>query len=133
MLNQNNSQLGKNYFGDVLEALIGALYLKRGYRYTKRFVLNKLINQRIDLNQLETTESDFKSRLIEWAQKNKNDIKFESREEFREGEKNPYFICQIINDSTLVAEGSGNAKKEAEQNAAEHALKSLGQIDNITI
>jgi ribonuclease III len=129
MLNQNNNQLGKNYFGDVLEALIGALYLKRGYRYTKRFVLNKIIRDRINLTVLENTETDFKSRLIEWAQKNKYEIKFESKEEYPEGEKVPHFVCQVFKETSLLAQGTGSAKKEAEQNAAEQAIKYLGIID----
>jgi ribonuclease-3 len=115
---------GKHFYGDVLEALIGVIYLDKGYKVTKRFIIKKIITNHINLNELETTESDFKSRIIEWAQKNYKEIRFESKEEYSEN-KTPLFISRIIVLNDLVSEGTGNSKKEAEQNAAQLAYLKL--------
>ena len=115
---------GKHFYGDALEALIGVIYLDKGYRRTKKFIINKIITSHINLNELENTESDFKSRVIEWAQKKYKEIRFESKEEYSDS-KTPLFICRIIVINDLVSEGTGNSKKEAEQNAAKLAYHKL--------
>jgi len=119
----NGQQLGKNYYGDVLEALIGALFLKRGYRTTKKFVIKKVIGGQMNLETIEKTETDFKSRLIEWAQKNKYEIRFECNEKSCGEGKVPYFTCRIYHGDVVLSEGEGETKKEAEQDAAEHAIR----------
>jgi len=118
------SNCGKHFYGDALEALIGVIYLDKGYKQTKKFILNKIITKHINLKELETTESDFKSRIIEWAQKNYKEIRFESKEEYSEF-KIPLFICRIIVLNDLVSEGTGHSKKEAEQNAAQLAYSKM--------
>jgi ribonuclease III len=64
----------KSVYGDALEAIIGAMYLDKGYKRTKKFILEKIVDHHINLKKLSETEIDFKSRIIEWGQKNKTDI-----------------------------------------------------------
>ncbi len=111
----------KSLYGDALEALIGALYIDKGYKKTKAIVLERIIQNHISLNKLQLTESDFKSRIIEWGQKNKKDINFTCYEE--QNENSIIFISHLLIVDEVVGRGTGTSKKEAEQNAAKQALE----------
>lgn len=117
-----NEQANRHILGDTFEALIGAIYLDKGYRKTRRFVLNKVIRKHIDLVELEKNETNFKSQLIEWAQKNRKEITFYTDIE-------PYdpthFISFVSIGDTLFGSGTGVSKKEAEQSAALETLQEL--------
>jgi ribonuclease-3 len=113
----------KSVYGDALEALIGALYMDKGYERTKRIVRERIIQSYININRLLETETDFKSRIIEWGQKNKKSINFTSFEEVDEQTNAPVFITHLIIANDIAGRGSGNSKKEAEQNAARQALQ----------
>lgn len=117
-----NEQASRHILGDAFEALIGAIYLDKGYRRTRRFVLRRVIRKHVDLVELERNETNFKSQLIEWAQKNKKEVTFYTDIE-------PYdpthFISFVSIGDTLFGSGTGVSKKEAEQNAALETLKEL--------
>lgn len=115
----------KSVYGDALEAVIGAIYLDKGYKKTKKFILTQLIDHHINLHKLAETEIDFKSRIIEWGQKNKKDINFSSNEETNTNNKTPVFISHLLIADKIIGIGSGSSKKEAEQNAAEQALNKI--------
>ncbi len=120
-----NSNGGKHLYGNALEALIGAVYLDKGYETTRKFIIKKIIKKHIDLHELETIETDYKSRIIEWAQKNHTEISFDNQEEYHNNEKSPIFVSRVLINNEILGEGKGSSKKEAEQNAAEHAYISL--------
>lgn len=113
----------KSVYGDALEALIGAIYLDKGYKKTRSIVLERIIQSHININQLLETEIDFKSRIIEWGQKNKKSVNFTSFEEMDERSNSPVFITHLIVVDDIVGRGIGNSKKESEQNAARQALQ----------
>ena len=85
-----SSENHKSLYGDALEALIGALYLDKGFKRTKEIVIERIIYNHINLSKLQDTESDFKSRIIEWGQKNKKDVSFNSFEE--QSDNNTIFV-----------------------------------------
>lgn len=120
--NTGMSQGRKNILGNALEALIGAVYLDKGYVKTKKFIIDRILNTYLDLEKLSIKESDFKSRLIEWAQKNKKEITFASKEEFNTGKRETVFMSNVMIMEQSYGTGSGYSKKEAEQKAAEQAL-----------
>jgi ribonuclease-3 len=124
--NTRNSQNKVNILGNTLEALIGAIYLDKGYYCTRKFVIHKVLNKHLDINRLSRKESDFKSRVIEWAQKNKMDIQFISTES-PDHPNEPFFISSILMMDEELGSGSGYSKKDAEQMAAEEALEKLDQ------
>lgn len=115
----------KSVYGDALEAIIGAIYLDKGYKKTQKFVLEKIIDHHINLRQLSQTEIDFKSRIIEWSQKNKKEINFTCSEDTNSESKQPVFISHLLIFDKIIGAGTGGSKKEAEQNAAKQALQSL--------
>lgn len=118
------THIQKHLFGDALEAMIGAMYLDKGYDYTNRLIINKILCQNIDLEQMTLTETDFKSRLIEWCQKSKHTVNFATSYSPESTSHHPIFRSQITIDGLDVAYGNGTSKKEAEQ----HAACSLWQI-----
>ncbi len=115
-------------YGDALEALIGAIYLDKDYKTAKFFVTKKILPQFVDLNEIEQEDSNFKSQLIEWSQKNKRNIEFETSEETDEKLKQPKFKAVVKIDDKEVGKGSGTSKKEAHQNAARETLKKLDEL-----
>ncbi|MCB2197242.1 MAG: ribonuclease III [Bacteroidetes bacterium] len=119
---QNRINGTKNIYGNALEALIGAIYVDKGYKKTKDFVIQKIINNNIDLVKLAFTDSDYKSQVIEWAQKNKIEIIFEDEEIESTDHNNLYFTSTIKVDDHILGNGKGLSKKEAQQNASKEAL-----------
>lgn len=112
----------KNIYGNALEALIGAVYIDKGYNRTKEFIIKKLINKNIDLKELSLTDSDYKSQLIEWSQKNKIDLKFDDEEIESTEQNSQYFTSAVKVGENILGTGKGLSKKEAQQNASKEAL-----------
>ncbi len=112
----------KHLYGNMLEALMGAIYLDMGYPAARRFFIRKIVRKHINLPQLVEKESDHKSRMIEWAQKNHLEVVFESREEQRSDAGVPTFISSVMVNGAQQGTGRGASKKEAEQLAAKIAL-----------
>lgn len=119
----NNSTT--NIYGNAFEALIGAVYLDVGFDKCKIFIEDRVFNGILDLETLTKKEINFKSRLLEWSQKNRRSLEFELVEETM-GERNiPAFISQVKIDGVLYGSGSGKSKKESHQDAARQTLKLL--------
>jgi len=114
----------KSIHGDVFEALIGALYLDRGYEKTKDIITNKLLLTFMDLDSVLQEEHNYKSKIINWAQKNSHKIRFEnSVADHSKGKK--LFISQCYLDDDCIAEAEDFTIKKADQNAAEKAWDHL--------
>ena len=117
----HNSYMGGNAF----EALIGALYLDRGYRACKKFMEERIISQYLDIDKLSRKEVNFKSKLIEWRQKNKFQIAFNLVNQSLDYELNPIFNTQILVENVPAGTGKGSSKKESQQEAAHETLKKI--------
>ncbi len=115
----------KHIYGNALEAFFGAIYLDRGYRAAKKFFERKILKRHIDLVQLSHKDPDYKSRLIEWCQKVRTEISFESQEEPDELNQSPSFVSIIHMNGEEKGSGRGDSKKEAEQEASKMVLKSI--------
>lgn len=110
--------------GDAFEALIGAVYLDKGYRFTREFLLSRIIKPHIDIHTLEITETNFKSRLIEWCQHNSKDVLFVQIDN-PEGESAKMFSVKVVVDGEDCGIGRDFNKKSAEKMAAEKACEYL--------
>lgn len=111
--------------GDAFEALIGAVYLDKGYDFTKNFLVNHIIKSHIDIHTLEQTETNFKSKLIEWCQRHSKDISFDLIAN-SDGENIKLFTVQASVDNEIMGLGKEFSKKNAEKLAAEKACEALG-------
>lgn len=128
------NQISNNIYGNLLEALIGAIYLDKGYEDCKAFIHQKVILPYVDLERLEGKVISYKSLFIEYCQKNKRNFKFETFED--EGlELEPYFAVRLHLESDIVARARATSKKKAEEVAAKRAyyklqseMKSLSHI-----
>ncbi|RAU83563.1 ribonuclease III [Pontibacter arcticus] len=114
----------KSVNGNALEALVGAVYLDKGYNVTHQFILKKILKTHVDVHSLVTTTANFKSKLIEWAQSQNKDIRFEIVQRKQQGNTTE-FTCEVYIDNEPIAVGQGLSKKKADQAAAEKGLQFL--------
>jgi len=112
-------------FGNTLEALIGAVYLDKGYDKTQQWVEKSVILPHLFIDDLETIEINIKNRLYGWANRNGKTLDFETLAESFENGRRLFTIGAMI-DGELVSEGKGYNKKDASQIAAQLAVEKLG-------
>ncbi|MGB0916825.1 MAG: ribonuclease III [Flavobacteriales bacterium] len=126
MVNKNNenNRTGSSLGGDALEALIGAIFLDRGYPAAERFVLDRMIDGFVDLEKLLKEDANFKSRIIEWCQKEKKDFDFFVADDTKDGHR-PSFTIHLKIEGKILGEGTDRTKKRAEQAAAREACEKL--------
>ena len=116
----------KNHvMGNALEAFIGAVYLDQGYRKTSRFIEKKIISSYINIDALAKKEVNFKSKLLEWAQKSKVKVDYQLLETSVDKSNNPVFQSQVLLNGLIGGEGKGFSKKESHQQAALQALNKI--------
>lgn len=111
-------QLGNNINGNLFEALIGAIYLDRGYKACFKFIERKLILPNINIKHLEEKVISHKSLLIEWCQKHKLDFSFEAEEDLQDRSETKYFIAKVNVQGFSVTRARATSKKKAEEIAA---------------
>lgn len=111
-------------YGDAFEALIGAIYLDKGFQFTQNFIIGRIVKNHVDIDQLEKTETNFKSKLIEWCQRNGKEVVFEQIENAHD-EKGKLFSIKVFISSEEYGFGQDFTKKNAEKIAAEKACQAL--------
>ncbi len=136
----SSSTSQKHIYGDAFEAMMGAIYLDQGYDFVNRLLINKIFTHYLKPESLAESETDFKSRLIEWCQKNHHSIHFATSHDKTYSTTHPFFYSKVLIDNIEVGHGTGESKKEAEQRAAfsvsqgfndADCTKLLDRLDNI--
>jgi len=115
----------KYMYGNALEALIGAIYLDKGYKCCYRFVYRRIINAFFYLDKLATQEVNFKSRLLEWGQKKRLEIEFHLIREEQDEYGKVVFQSSVSINNSIIATGYGYTKKESQQNASKKVLNKI--------
>ncbi len=113
----------KSLYGDIVEAFLGAVYLDRGYAFSRKLILQRILIH-MDLDGMVTTVSNYKSKLIEWSQRENKQVEFKvlhvnSNQRFKE------FVIELLVDDEAIAQGKGDTKKKAEQEASKNACELL--------
>jgi ribonuclease III len=121
----DNFLKGSQIFGNTLEALVGAVYLDKGYKKTQRWIVKQIIVPYLFVDDLEQIDINLKNRLIGWASKNGKKLEFETIQEKLEGNRRIFTIAVVLEGEAL-SEGKGYNKKDASQVAAQLAIEKLG-------
>ncbi len=115
---RDNHSVFKSLGGNAFEAFVGALYLDRGFKFTSRVIINRIIKVQLDLEQLQQSEVNFKSKLLEWSQKEKHHVNFKVVDDKGEGYDKLYHV-QVVIDNKVYGQAADHSIKGAEQLAAE--------------
>lgn len=119
------NDVSKDLAGNTFEALVGAVYLDSGFDATRKFIMKRVLKNLIDVDSLEVTNTDYKSQIFHYIQREGKSIEFKVVEE-KTRNRRAYFIIELHINAKSVSRGEGFSKKIAEQNAAMNALKTLG-------
>ena len=123
-ISNHHKNFGDDIHGNLLESVIGAVFIDQGYKKTKDYVINKIITKYVDINNLNSFILSYKAFLIEWGQKEKKDIKFIVEKGSGLNPKISY-CCQIFLEKTLLAKSKAHSKKKAEEKASRIAIRIL--------
>lgn len=115
---QNTSLLG-----NTVEAIIGAVYLDKGYKFTKQFVKDRIIDKK--LNEFVSQDKNYKSMLLEYTQKRQDSVEFSLRESGKDEDGNPWFTSDVIINGVVIAHATGATKKQSHQKASRKAFYKL--------
>jgi ribonuclease III len=121
----DNSLKISQIFGNTLEALVGAIYLDKGYEQTRRWVFQRIVIPHMFMEDLENLEINHKNKLYGWANKNGKNLEFETLDEKMEKGRRLFRVGAVV-DGELIAEGKAFNKKDASQIAAQLAVEKLG-------
>jgi len=125
---RNNNKAGTSIFGDAMEALVGAVYLDMGYKTCRHFVVEELIKGYFDLEKVINDGGNYKSKIIEWSQKENKLIRFKIVSENGKSH-NKEFTAVVTIDEKEIATGKGYSKKKAEQAAATNSWKVIQELN----
>ncbi|WP_353777231.1 ribonuclease III [Winogradskyella sp. 3972H.M.0a.05] len=112
---------GNNIHGNLFEALVGAIFLDKGYKSCEKFIFDRVINPHVDIEKLEGKVISYKSLLIEWCQKEKNTFNYNVYEDTGNDDLKHFSVKLSINDR-VVAKARATSKKKAEEKASKRAF-----------
>jgi ribonuclease-3 len=121
----DNSLKMSQIFGNTLEAVVGAIYLDKGFIKTRQWVVERIIQPHLFMEELENLEINHKNKLYGWANKNGKSLDFETLEERIESGRRLFTVGAVV-DGELIAQGRAYNKKDASQIAAQEAIDKLG-------
>lgn len=130
MNNVNSIHNSNNLYGDALEALIGVIFIDKGFRKTKKIFIERVLNKYLDLNSIINNDTNYKSLIFEWVQKNKAKLSFTYNEGYDSLKKELVFYAILSINGEEYGRGQGKSKKEAEQEASNIACN---RITNLSI
>lgn len=118
------SNFGNNIHGNLFEALVGAIYLDKGYKQCEKFIFKRIINKHVDIDRLEGKVISYKSLLIEWCQKEKKTFDYHVYEDTGNDELK-HFSVKLSIDGKLISKARATSKKKAEEKASKRAFFAL--------
>ncbi len=126
---QNATRLSRSMLGNAVEALVGAVYLEKGYVGTRNFVVNKILRSYVNVHELESFDDNYKSQLLEWCQKNGQSVNYKLLARYKFEKRDRFKVAVMVNGQRLATADDYN-KKSAEQTASEKAMVALGILSD---
>ncbi len=126
--NYMQGSMSRSMLGNAFEAVIGAIYLEKGFSYTRSYVVKQILLKHLNIHELESTDDNYKSQLLEWGQKNNIEVDYKLLMKYKLDKRDRFKIGVFINGQSY-SEGDDYNKKAAEQTASEIALQKLSQHD----
>ena len=120
----SQGRLSSSMLGNAFEALIGAIYLEKGFQFTKSYVINEILLKHLDIHGLEKKDDNYKSRLLEWGQKNNVEIDYKLLSKYKQDKRDRFKVAVMVGGDEVALADDFN-KKSAEQIASELALKKM--------
>jgi len=124
--NEHPANLSHSISGNAFEAFIGAIFLDKGYLFTRKIVINLILDLYVDLNVIEKEDTNYKGRLLTWAQKCKKTVEYKVAKEVKGNHAPKQYVVNLFVDGEFVSEGCSFNIKSAQQQAAMYACESLG-------
>ncbi len=125
---KDGNSTGSSIMGDAFEALIGAIYLDKGYVFTKNIIVRKIIQTHLDVDALMAHDINFKSKIIEWAQKEKKAVSFNLVGESDNRKKGKLYTIELVIDAQVLGRAQDFSIKKAEQSASRQAWERISQL-----
>lgn len=122
------TRISQTMMGNTFEAFVGAVYLDAGYKQSKSFIINKMLRQYLDVHELENINTNYKSQLLEYSQKNQKIISYDVLDHYRTKNNRERFKIAVLLDGKTLATAEDYSKKSAEQKASEKALIQMGVL-----
>ena len=123
--NEHQANLSRSINGNAFEAFIGAIFLDKGYLFTRNVVVNLILDLYVDLNVIEKEDTNYKGRLLTWAQKRKKQVEYKIAKEITERRAPKQYLVHLFVDGEFISEGCSFSIKSAQQQAAMYACESL--------
>lgn len=118
----------RTIYGDIFEVLFAVIYLEYGFKFTQKILINKVIKRFVDIDNIQNIEINYKSKIVEWSQKNKKSIEFNTIDTLNSGYDKKY-IVEILIDKISYGVGEGFSIKAAEKDASEKAVSKINQTE----
>jgi len=128
---RGTSHISQTMLGNTFEAFVGAVYLDLGYSKTKSFIIKRILKYHLDVHELENTNDNYKSILLEYCQKTQKIVHYELLEQIRSRNNREKFKIAVLIDNEIIADAEDFSKKSTEQLASKNALISLGILNNL--
>lgn len=122
------TRISQTMMGNTFEAFIGAIYLDVGYHRSRQFIINRMLRQYMDVHELENVNTNYKSQLLEYSQKNQKTISYNVLQHYRTKSNRERFKIAVLIDGESMATAEDYSKKSAEQKASEKALIHIGLL-----
>jgi ribonuclease-3 len=123
--NLSPSDSARNLYGNAVEALVGAMFIDKGFERTRRFFIKQGLKKHLDLDAVLSAETDYKSLILEYCQKNRQKLNFTLQEKTVGNSMHQHFKITLMINNEPVAQGEGTTKKEAEQVASMNAWEKI--------
>ncbi len=127
LIKYTQGKMSYSMLGNAFEAMIGAIYMEYGYERTKDYVISKILMKYLDIHDLETSDENYKSRLLEWGQKENKNITYKLLNKYKLDKRDRFKIGVFV-DGKEVSTAEDFNKKSAEQTASSAALRSMGLL-----